>query len=198
MQSEFRPQTAVQREFVSVRSRGKQQVCFWELFKMKNKLFAAALAAATLDRRGNARGGARFPRHRYDQDFRGDGRGDPSQDFRGDHGDWRMRNQITVRQDGRQFSFDRSDRAFYRLTDRPFGFRAGPDVRLHRSLQARTMPGAGVLATLARADRPHLGARLDRGFFFANGDRRRRDGDRPVEQSWRRWPRQRWRPLSRR
>lgn len=92
---------------------------------MKNKLFATALTAVML-------AGAALPaaaqdfRGAYNQDFRGnynqDFRGAPNQDVRGD---WRMRNQITVRQDGRLVSFDRRDRLFYRLMQRPFNFRPG-------------------------------------------------------------------------
>jgi hypothetical protein len=73
---------------------------------MKTKLFAAALAALAL--------GAALPAAA--QDFRrGDG-------FRGDH---RHRAEITIRNDGRTFSFDRGDRLFYRLLDRPYHFRPG-------------------------------------------------------------------------
>ena len=57
---------------------------------MKNKLFAAALAAVTL-------AGVALPA--------------TAQEFRGDGG-WRMRQQISVRQDGRLMTFDRGDRAF--------------------------------------------------------------------------------------
>ena len=84
---------------------------------MKNKLFAAALTAVML-------AGTALPavaqdfRGNYNQDFRGDS----NQQFRGD---WRMRNQITVRQDGRLVTFDRHDRLFYRLMERPFNFRPG-------------------------------------------------------------------------
>lgn len=73
---------------------------------MKTKLFAAALAALTL--------GASLPAAA--QDFR---RGD---EFRGDY---RHRAQITIRDDGRTFRFDRGDRMFYRLLDRPYHFRPG-------------------------------------------------------------------------
>lgn len=71
---------------------------------MKNKLFAAALAAVTIMTAGVASA----------QDYR---RG-------GDH-DWRRNAEITVRKDGRTFDFDRGDRMFYRLLDRPFHFRPG-------------------------------------------------------------------------
>jgi hypothetical protein len=79
---------------------------------MKNKLFAAALAAVTL-------AGAALPAAA--QEFR-DHRGGYTQDFRGD---WRFRNQITIRDHGRQVSVDRNDRLFYRLLDSPFRFRPG-------------------------------------------------------------------------
>ena len=71
---------------------------------MKNKLFAAALAAVTILTAGVASA----------QDYR---RG-------GDH-DWRRNAEITIRKDGRTFDFERGDRMFYRLLDRPFNFRPG-------------------------------------------------------------------------
>jgi len=73
---------------------------------MKNKLFAAALAALTLASAGVASA----------QDYR-----------RGDRGDynWRRNAEITIRKDGRTFEFERGDRMFYRLLDRPFNFRPG-------------------------------------------------------------------------
>lgn len=37
----------------------------------------------------------------------------------------RQRAEITIRDDGRQFSVDRNDRLFYRLIDRPYHFRPG-------------------------------------------------------------------------
>jgi hypothetical protein len=74
---------------------------------MKNKLFAAALAAVTIMTAGVASA----------QDYR---RGD-----RNDRGDYRHRAEITIRKDGRTFDFDRGDRMFYRLLDRPFHFRPG-------------------------------------------------------------------------
>ena len=70
---------------------------------MKNKLFVTALAALMLV------AGA-LPA--------------AAQDFR-NGGDWRLRQQISVRQDGRLMTFDRGDRAFYRLLQRPFNFRPG-------------------------------------------------------------------------
>ena len=73
---------------------------------MKTKVFAAALAALAL--------GASLPAAA--QDFRrGDG-------FRGEQ---RHRAEITIRNDGRTLSFDRRDRMFYRLLDRPYHFRPG-------------------------------------------------------------------------
>jgi hypothetical protein len=77
---------------------------------MKMKLFAAALAALTLVTAGAAAA----------QDFR---RGDRERDW--DRGDWRGRHEITVRKDGRVMTFNRSDRLFYRLLDRPYNFRPG-------------------------------------------------------------------------
>jgi len=72
---------------------------------MKIKIFAAALAALALGSAASASA----------QDYRGGWRND----------DWRGRQEIVVRQDGRTMSFDRGDRMFYRLTDRPFNFRPG-------------------------------------------------------------------------
>jgi hypothetical protein len=72
------------------------------------KLFAAALAALTLVTAGAASA----------QDFR---RGDRDRDW----GDRRGRAEIVVRKDGRVMSFDRGDRMFYRLIDRPYNFRPG-------------------------------------------------------------------------
>ncbi len=80
---------------------------------MKSKLFAAALAVLTLASVGAASA----------QDYRrGDLGGQPRYDQRDD---WRRNTQITIRKDGRTFSFDRGDRMFYRLLDRPFHFRPG-------------------------------------------------------------------------
>jgi hypothetical protein len=74
---------------------------------MKTKLFAAALAAMTLATAGTASA----------QDFR---RGD-----RDGRGDWRGRQEITIRKDGRVMQFDRGDRMFWRLQTRPFNFQPG-------------------------------------------------------------------------
>jgi hypothetical protein len=138
---------------------------------MKNKLFVAALAAVTLAGTALPAAAQDFRGNQYNQDFRGDGRGDQNQDFRGDRGDWRMRGQITIRQDGRQFSFDRQDRAFYRLTDRPFGFRPGLTyVYTDRCGRGQCM----VLVFSPRSRTPidrTWAPRLDRGFFFARGER---------------------------
>lgn len=95
---------------------------------MKTKLFAAALAALTL-------GAASVPAAAQDYG-RGDGgyrdsgyrdsgyNGDHDRDFRGGDQRW-QRGQITIRSNGRQISVNRGDRLFYRLLDRPFGFRPG-------------------------------------------------------------------------
>lgn len=78
---------------------------------MKTKLIAAALVSAlTL--------GAALPAAA--QDFRGADRG-----AYGYQQDWRTRGQITVRTQRGQFSVDRGDRMFWRLTERPFRFRPG-------------------------------------------------------------------------
>ncbi len=76
---------------------------------MKTKLFAAALAALTLATAGAASA----------QDYR---RGDHDRDGRGD---WRGRQEITIRKDGRVMTFDRGDRMFYRLASRPYNFEPG-------------------------------------------------------------------------
>ncbi len=79
---------------------------------MKTKIFAAALAALTLVTAGAAAA----------QDFR---RGERDRDWDRDWGDRRGRAEIVVRKDGRVMSFDRGDRMFYRLVDRPYNFRPG-------------------------------------------------------------------------
>lgn len=71
---------------------------------MKTKLFAAALAALTLATAGAASA----------QDYR-----------RGERDFDRARAPITIRNDGRTFTFNRGDRMFYRLLDRPYNFRPG-------------------------------------------------------------------------
>jgi hypothetical protein len=79
---------------------------------MKNKLFAAALAALMLASAGAASA----------QDYRRNPLGaEPRYERNWDRG----RATITVRNDGRTFTFDRGDRNFYRLLDRPFHFRPG-------------------------------------------------------------------------
>lgn len=94
---------------------------------MKNKLFAAAFAALAL---GAATPALADHNDRYrdtgyhdgyrDRDYRDDYRDD---DFRrGER--WRQMG-INVRVNGRQFSVNHGDRLFYRLLDRPYGFRPG-------------------------------------------------------------------------
>ena len=155
---------------------------------MKNKLFAAALTAVTLA--GMALpAAAQDVRGNYNQDLRGN----YNQQFRGD---WRMRNQINVRQDGRLLSFDRSDRMFYRLMDRPFNFRPGLTyVYTDRCGRNSCMVLAFSRFSRAPVDRtwaPRLGRiffATDRdGRFDGRGDGRwndrdhdgRLDGDRPY------------------
>ncbi len=81
---------------------------------MKNKLFTALLAAVSL-------AAAALPASA--QEFRGDGYRQDFRDFRSPRTFDRA--EIVVRQDGREVSFDRSDRMFYRLMDRPFNFQPG-------------------------------------------------------------------------
>ena len=124
---------------------------------MKNKLFAAALTAVTL-------AGAALPAAA--QDFRGD----YNQEFRG--GDWRMRNQITVRQDGRLITFDRHDRLFYRLMEQPFNFRPG----LTYVYTDRCGPNQCMVLAFSRFSRAPVdrtwAPRLGRFFFAADRDGR--------------------------
>ncbi|MEZ5994768.1 MAG: hypothetical protein R3C25_03365 [Hyphomonadaceae bacterium] len=83
---------------------------------MKTTVFAALAAIATL--------GAALPAAAQNFDR---GHGGYNQNVRGDRGgDFRRgRAQITIRKDGRVFTFDRGDRMFYRLTSRPFNFEPG-------------------------------------------------------------------------
>ena len=121
---------------------------------MKNKLFAAALAAVTL-----AIGAMPAA----------------AQEFRGDGG-WRMRQQITVRQDGRLMTFDRGDRAFYRLMQRPFNFRPGLTyVYTDRCGRDQCMVLAFSRFSRGPVDRTWA-PRLNRFFFFAGGRDGRFDG----------------------
>jgi hypothetical protein len=83
---------------------------------MKNKLFAAALTALAL---ASASGVASA------QDYRRPNLGAEPRYERGDYGRHRGGADITIRKDGRTFSFERGDRMFYRLLDRPFNFRPG-------------------------------------------------------------------------
>lgn len=75
---------------------------------MKFKIFAAALAALTVGALAQTASA---------QDFRG------HNEFRTD---WRRSgDEIVVRQNGRTMAFDRGDRLFYRLMDRPYNFVPG-------------------------------------------------------------------------
>ena len=80
---------------------------------MKTKLFAAAIAALTL--------GAALPASAHDfragADFDRQGPGYAQ--------DWRRHSEITVRTQRGQFTVDRGDRLFWRLTERPYRFRPG-------------------------------------------------------------------------
>lgn len=77
---------------------------------MKTKFFAAALAALTLATAGAASA----------QDYR---RGERDRDW--DRGDFRGRQEIAVQKDGRTIIFNRADRMFYRLQERPYYFETG-------------------------------------------------------------------------
>src|SRR5262245_17592540 len=83
--------------------------------QMKTKLIVAAIVSAlTL-------GAAATPALAHD--FRGSDYNQAAYGY-GDH-DWRGRGQITVRTQRGQFSVDRDDRLFWRLTERPYRFRPG-------------------------------------------------------------------------
>jgi hypothetical protein len=92
---------------------------------MKTKLFAAALAALTLGVSLPA-AAQNFDQGRRDSGYRdSDFRGNRDGDFRrGGDERWR-RAQITIRNNGREIRINRDDRLFYRLIDRPYGFRPG-------------------------------------------------------------------------
>lgn len=75
---------------------------------MKTKLFATAMAALTLATAGVASAHERGPGG-----------------WDGPRGDWRGRQEITIRKDGGVMTFDRGDRMFYRLQSRPFNFEPG-------------------------------------------------------------------------
>jgi len=80
---------------------------------MKIKLLAAVVAALTLATAGTVSAQS-FDRDRY------------GESGRYDRGEWRGRAEIVVRTNsGRTLVFDRGDRMFYRLLDRPFHFRPG-------------------------------------------------------------------------
>ena len=145
---------------------------------MKNKLFAAALAAVTL-------AGAAMPAAA--QDFRGDGyRGDYNQDFRGNRGDLRdirRMAQITIRQDGRQISFDRRDRMFYRLMDRPFNFQPGMTY-VYTDRCSRDACMVLVFSPWSRRPIDRIWAPRPGRFFFARGDRDGRWNDRGDDRGF--------------
>lgn len=138
---------------------------------MKTKLFAAALAAITM--LGASVASA--------QDYRGYDRGRDGRDWR--------RAEITVRLDGRTYDFDRRDRMFQRLSDRPYNFRPGLIYAYTNDCNRR---GCQVLVFSERSRRP-----VDRVFAphlpgprFA-GSRERtwddhRDGDRGRDRDGRR------------
>jgi hypothetical protein len=152
---------------------------------MKTKLFAAVVAALTLATVSAASA----------QDWRQrDGRGD----------DYRHRAAITVQKDGRTLTFDRRDRMFYRLIDRPFGFRPGLTYRYtdrcNRNGCVAFVFDGRSRRPIDRIFAPHLrhanyawreGAGFDRGYNrFGDYDRDdRRDGwrgeDDRINRDWR-------------
>ncbi|MBL8535937.1 MAG: hypothetical protein JNM59_00880 [Hyphomonadaceae bacterium] len=91
---------------------------------MKNKVLAAAMAALAL---GAALPAAAQDRYRGHDGYVDTYRGDSHREWnRDDHrgGRWRFA-EITIRKDGRTFAFDRDDRLFYRLLERPYRFVPG-------------------------------------------------------------------------
>ena len=92
---------------------------------MKTKLFAAALAALTLGAASMPAAAQDYGRSERDGGYRySNYHGDRDGDFR--RGDRRWQPfQITIRSNGREFSVGRGDRLFFRLLDRPYGFRPG-------------------------------------------------------------------------
>lgn len=92
---------------------------------MKKTLFAAAMAAvATFAVAAPAaaqtwdRGGRYEDDGRYRDDHR-------TRQFDREWGGNRLRAEITVRKNGRVFTFDRGDRLFYRLMEHPYSFLPG-------------------------------------------------------------------------
>jgi hypothetical protein len=124
---------------------------------MKTKLFAAALAALTV--------AASLPA--------------AAQDFR--RGDDRRRAEITIRNDGRTFSFDRRDRMFYRLLDRPYHFRPGLTYaytdRCNRNGCLVFVFNDRSRRPMDRMFAPHLPRRLDARWDDRDGRDNRRDRD---------------------
>lgn len=125
---------------------------------MKNKLFAAALTALTLV-------GVALPASA--QEYRGRG-----------HDEWRGRQEITIRQDGRTATFDRGDRMFYRLMERPYNFRPG----LTYVYTDRCGRDQCMVLTFARNSRNPIdrswAPRMGRFFYAAAYDDRRGDDNR--------------------
>lgn len=125
---------------------------------MKNKLFAAALTALTLV-------GVALPASA--QEYRGRG-----------HDEWRGRQEITIRQDGRTATFDRRDRMFYRLMERPYNFRPG----LTYVYTDRCGRDQCMVLTFARNSRGPIdrswAPRMGRFFYVAAYDDRRGDDNR--------------------
>jgi hypothetical protein len=132
---------------------------------MKTKLFAAALAMLTL---------ASVPAATAHE--RPDG--------------WRGRGEITIRNDGRVYSFDRGDRMFYRLLDRPYHFRPGLTYaytdRCNRSSCLVFVFSDRSRRPIDRIFAPHLPRRLDarwdRDDRWRDRDERWNDGDRDWDR----------------
>lgn len=88
---------------------------------MKRKILAAVVAALTIAGFAAPASAQRYDRNGYVDTYHGEA----YREWGGnEHRRWRHA-EITVRKDGRSFSFDRDDHLFYRLIDHPFGFRPG-------------------------------------------------------------------------
>ncbi|OQW60643.1 MAG: hypothetical protein A4S17_10180 [Proteobacteria bacterium HN_bin10] len=186
---------------------------------MKKTLFAAALAAiaafaaaplaAAQDRDYRNGGYGDDYRHRdYDRDYQRDRDRDWDRNWRrGDH----LRNMgaITIRNDGRVFTFTRGDRLFYRLIDRPYNFVPGLTYsytdRCNRWGCVAFVTAPGMRRPIDRIFAPHLPLRtyawrgqrgFDQGYrsygYYDRDDRRfddqwRYSDDYRWDENDRRW-----------